>query len=279
MSLSPITTPAPFARWVLEPAQAQALPAETLILDCSSQAQYEAGHWPGAIWLPPQFLLSGTGPVPGKAPQLNELNRLFDLLGLYAERPVLVMDDEGGGWAGRLVWTLDLLGHAPVYYLNGGIRACLSDGIPLEQTINQPSETSPQPRQLHSDCRVELEQLLSRYPRSQIWDARSLGEYQGWTRASLYPGHIPGARHLEWSELYDPARGYRIRQNALQLIVEAGLDPTQPIITHCQAHHRSGFSYLVGKALGLTIAAYDGGWAEWGNQADTPKALADDFTA
>ena len=44
MSLSSTSS---LAAWVLEPAQAQALPAETLILDCSSQAQYEAGHWPG----------------------------------------------------------------------------------------------------------------------------------------------------------------------------------------------------------------------------------------
>ncbi|HNG61229.1 MAG TPA: sulfurtransferase, partial [Cellvibrionaceae bacterium] len=54
-------------------------------------------------------------------------------------------------------------------------------------------------------------------------------------------------------------------------------DPARPIVTHCQAHHRSGFTYLVGKALGLTIAAYDGGWAEWGNLAETPKALAEDL--
>jgi thiosulfate/3-mercaptopyruvate sulfurtransferase len=271
MTLSPNLAP-----WVLEVDQAAALPANTLILDCSSQAQYESGHWPGALWLPPQFLLCGTAPVPGKPPHVNELNRLFDCLGLHSQRPVLVMDDEGGGWAGRLLWTLDLLGHAPVYYLNGGIRACLSAGVKLEQVINQPQAISPQHRQLHPQCRIELPQLLREYTDSQIWDARSLAEYQGSVRASLYGGHIPGARHLEWSDLYDPARGYRIRTDALARIVDAGLDPARPIITHCQSHHRSGFSYLVGKALGLNIAAYDGGWSEWGNQADTPKSTGTD---
>ncbi len=277
MTLSLSTARASLAAWVLEPAEAERLPPETLILDCSSQAQYEAGHWPGALWLPPQFLLCGTAPVPGKPPHISELNRLFDCLGLYPERPVLVMDDEGGGWAGRLLWTLDLIGHSPAYYLNGGVRALLSDGIALEQTIHQPQAISPIPRQLQPACRVELDQLLGRYSSTQIWDARSLGEYQGWLRAATYTGHIPGARHLEWSELYDPARGYRIREDALGRIIEAGLDPARPIVTHCQAHHRSGFTYLVGKALGLTIAAYDGGWAEWGNLAETPKALAEDL--
>lgn len=268
-----MNTSTPLAPWVLEADQAAALPAETLILDCSSQAQYEAGHWPGALWLPPQFLLCGTAPVPGKPPHLSELNRLFDCLGLYTDRPVLVMDDEGGGWAGRLLWTLDLLGHCPVYYLNGGIRACISDDLPLQKHINQPQPVSPQSRQLHSECRVELADLLEGYSQTQIWDARSLGEHTGTIRAALFAGHIPGAKHLEWSELFDPARGFRIRQDSLARITEAGLDPAQPIVTHCQAHHRSGFTYLVGKALGLQIAAFDGGWAEWGNLPTTPKAL------
>ena len=128
------------------------------------------------------------------------------------------------GWLGRAL-NLDLgfTGPRPVYYLNGGIRACLSEGIALEQTINQPSETSPQPRHYTQTAGWNWSNSLARHTASQIWDARSLGEYQGWMRASLYPGHIPGARHLEWSELYDPARGYRIRHNALQLLVEAGL--------------------------------------------------------
>lgn len=263
-----------FADWVLEPEQALQLPEQTLILDCSSQAQYEAGHWPGALWLPPQFLICGTAPVPGKPPHLSELNRLFDCLGLYQGRPVLVMDDEGGGWAGRLLWTLDLLGHAPVYYLNGGIRACLSSGWPLQTSINQPQAIAPSVRSINPACRIELPALLESFADVQIWDARSAGEYQGFMRAALFAGHIPGARHLEWSELYDPARGFRIRTDALARIEEAGLNPAKPIVTHCQAHHRSGFTYLVGKALGLSILAYDGGWAEWGNLADTPKAVS-----
>jgi len=42
------------------------------------------------------------------------------------------------------------------------------------------------------------------------------------------------------------------------------------MITHCQSHHRSGFTYLVGKALGFNIRAYHGSWAEWGNHPTTP---------
>ena len=49
-----------------------------------------------------------------------------------------------------------------------------------------------------------------------------------------------------------------------------GIGKGKNIVTHCLSHHRSGLSYLVGKALGLNIKAYDGSWSEWGNNADTP---------
>jgi len=53
-------------------------------------------------------------------------------------------------------------------------------------------------------------------------------------------------------------------------VTALGITPDKKVITHCLSHHRSGLSYLVGKALDLSIRAYDGSWSEWGNHADTP---------
>jgi thiosulfate/3-mercaptopyruvate sulfurtransferase len=46
------------------------------------------------------------------------------------------------------------------------------------------------------------------------------------------------------------------------------------VITHCQTHHRSGFTYLVAKSLGYPrVKGYAGSWGEWGNHPDTPVEI------
>ena len=49
-----------------------------------------------------------------------------------------------------------------------------------------------------------------------------------------------------------------------------GITPDKRVITHCQTHHRSGLTWLIGQSLGYDIKAYHGSWSEWGNDPDTP---------
>ncbi len=65
--------------------------------------------------------------------------------------------------------------------------------------------------------------------------------------------------------------GLRIRNDMAQVLQSLGITPDKEIITHCQTHRRSGFTYLAAKALGYPrLKAYAGSWAEWGNHPGTP---------
>ena len=66
----------------------------------------------------------------------------------------------------------------------------------------------------------------------------------------------------------------RLRTDLEEVLAGLGLNGDKVIITHCQSHHRSGLSYMVGRLLGLNIRAYHGSWSEWGNRQDTPIELA-----
>ena len=62
-----------------------------------------------------------------------------------------------------------------------------------------------------------------------------------------------------------------IRKDIAEVLQSLGITPDKEVVTHCQSHRRSGFTYLVAKALGYPrVKAYAGSWSEWGNHPDTP---------
>ena len=104
-----------------------------------------------------------------------------------------------------------------------------------------------------------------------IWDARSPAEFSGEKLLAARGGHVPGAVNFEWTAGMDPQRGLRIREDMAQVLERLGITKDKEVITHCQTHRRSGFTYLVAKALGYPrVRAYAGSWSEWGNLPDTP---------
>ena len=166
-----------------------------------------------------------------------------------------------------------MIGHSDWSYLDGGIHAWAEIGGPLESgDCRYPEATSPV-LNIDTGPIAEIEDVLAAIedPQQLIWDVRSREEYLGLRSGSARAGHIPGARHLDWMMLKDPERATRLVQNLPALLAEHGVDPTLDVITHCQSHHRSGLSYMVGRLLGFAnIRAYHGSWGEWGNRDDLP---------
>lgn len=263
---------------IIEPEQLAAHlgDAQLLIIDVPLRAEsHLEGHVPGALFLDFRRLMRGSGDVPNEVPSPETLSQLFSSLGLTRDTHVVAYDDEGGGWAGRLLWTLELIGHNRYSYLNGGIHAWRQAGQPVSREISEPTPSDYEAKILRPEVAIDRLELQERLGAKDfaIWDARSPEEYRGERGNNRHLGRIPGAVNLEWTQAMDPERGLRIRDYA-ELITELetlGITPDMEVATHCQSHHRSGFTWLVGKALGFdNIRAYPGSWGEWGNRDDTP---------
>ncbi|MBU3006684.1 sulfurtransferase [Cobetia amphilecti] len=252
---------------------------DIVIVDVPLKAESHARHVPGARLLNfKQLVGSNDDDIPG-VPSPEALSGVISALGITRDSHVVAYDDEGGGWAGRLLWTLALLGHTRYSYLNGGLHAWQGDGLPLSDTASDWSPSEYHAAYMDTNVMATREDILDRLAAEDpqesvvVWDARSAEEYRGEKGQNARLGHIPGAVHFEWTEAMDRERNLRIRDYA-ELVTELGargLNPEQHIVTHCQSHHRSGLTWLVGQALGFSdVRAYPGSWKEWGNRDDTP---------
>ncbi|MGP4933816.1 rhodanese-like domain-containing protein, partial [Pseudomonas lundensis] len=103
--------------------------ANLIIVDLTSKARYAQGHVPGARFVDPKRTQLGLPPAPGLLPTQAALEKLFSELGHNPDAVYVVYDDEGGGWAGRFIWLLDVIGHKAYHYVDGGIQAWIADGL------------------------------------------------------------------------------------------------------------------------------------------------------
>lgn len=243
-----------------------------LIVDLCNDVLYSKKHIPGAIHISSQELMSGSVPGPNKLPPKERLEAMVNSIGLSDDKHVVVYDDEGGGWAGRFIWTLDVIGHKNWSYLNGGLIAWHNEGFP---TTSEVPESKPVERDITIDRTpiIEAEEIMAQLDSDelQIWDARTPEEYNGERGLAERNGHIPGAINCNWTSMMDLKQNQRILDDAKERLASLGIHSDKPTITHCQSHHRSGFTYMLARILDFKdIKAYEGSWSEWGNRNDTP---------
>ena len=247
------------------------------IVDLSRASVYDQLHIPHALHLKPKFLVRQDEQATGLLPDVDGLQELIRYLNISPEHHVVVYDDEGGAWAGRLIWNLHCLGFENTSLLNGGIHAWLAAGLPTTSDVEQfePVSALVQVDQAKiQQYRIEYAELLEKVRSSQVqlWDCRTEDEYTGLRLAARRGGHIPNALHFEWSTALNRENHLRLHplERTQQRLEQLGFNLNEPVVVYCQSHHRSGLAYILGRLLGWNIQAYDGAWSEWGNRLDSP---------
>lgn len=187
---------------------------------------------------------------------------------------MIAYDDEGGGCAARFVWTLHVFGHTKASILNGGIISWLNEGYETTHIPTANNTASHYPLNITNNETCDHHYITRHLDNDNValLDARSIAEYNGQKKLADKAGHIPGAKHFEWTEAMDKTNNMRIlpaEQLHMQLD-KLGITKDKEIICYCQSHHRSAYSWIMLKSLGYeNVRGYPGSWSDWGNRADT----------
>ncbi|MFQ5994046.1 MAG: sulfurtransferase [Acidiferrobacterales bacterium] len=247
---------------------------DLLVVDLCRPEVYMRSHIPSAVHLEYSQIVAPQPPAMGMLPNAEQLAAALGALGLTPDTHVVAYDDEGGGLASRLLWTLDVVGHTHASLLDGGLHAWAAEHRPLSsESVNR--KQTKYAVTLNEGPVANKDYVLARLedPDVVLLDTRSPAEYNGSSQRAARGGHIPGAINFDWVNAIDQSRSLRLKpQPALRAaLTSLGVVPDKEVITYCQTHHRSAHTYMVLKTLGYPrIKGYPGSWSEWGNRTDTP---------
>jgi len=230
-----------------------------------SDSAYLAGHIPGARFLGYAGIIAEVNGVLAELPPADSLRRLFEAAGVSTATHVVLTGQPL--MVTRAFFTLDLLGHARVSVLDGGLTRWKAEGREVTREAPPPGRGSlavrPRPELVAS-----AEWVMARVGKAgvSLVDARTDGEYLGTGErpGQRSNGHIPGARRLEWQDLFQRPDEFALKDRDLlaRLWAERAA-PGDTVVAYCLTGIRASSAFFVSRLLGHPVKLYDGSYDEW----------------
>ena len=245
-----------------------------VVLDVRTQDEYVQGHVPGAHRVNHDDWKKAFGD--GKDAG-GWGNRIGDL-GISPTTKVVVYDDKGMKDAARIWWILRYWGVEDVRLLNGGWKGWKSSGMPTTDNPTAPASPVKFKAIPHFQRLTTMAQILDLMQGDplQIVDARSDDEFCGVDKkGAKRGGAIPGAKHLEWSDLIDQqTQRFKTAEQLRQLFDQAGIDLNRSTASHCNGGGRASVMAFGLELMGAKdVRNYYRGWGEWGNAENAPVTV------
>lgn len=245
-----------------------------VLLHLGEPADYDAGHIPGARFLPYQTIAGDRGGRSLELPPAATLKELLESLGVSSDSRIVLYWSKG--WyspTARVFLTLDYYGLGErTSILDGGFAAWMAAGGPVttERPKLERGSVSVRPRgDVIVDAATVREAIGN--PHIAIVDARDPRFYAGQSDG-MRPrsGHIPGAKSLPFNSLIDESGALEPLATLNQLFEAAGATPTRRIVAYCHIGQQASLVYFAARLLGRDVRLYDGSWDEWARRTDLP---------
>lgn len=240
----------------------------------SGQAAFEAAHIPGAVFLDIEAVSDPDCDLPHTLPRPDDLAAHLGILGLSANTPVVVYDQNRFCASARAWWMLRVAGHPDVRVLDGGLTAWQASGGAVESGLSLPTAAGFAATG-RRDLVASLDDMQAAVEQGHvtILDARPADRFEGRApepRPDLPSGHMPGAANVPASALIDEDGRMRPRDALVRILApKAGAGP---VVTTCGSGVTACILALAMVEAGLgDPKVYDGSWSEWARDPDRPR--------
>jgi thiosulfate/3-mercaptopyruvate sulfurtransferase len=246
--------------------------------DAWGEAQYRAGHIPGARFAHIDRDLSteksgrnGRHPLP--TPEQAAV--VFGDLGIDRGKQVVPYDQNSGMFASRLWWMLRWLGHEAVAVLDGGYARWTAEKRPT--STESPAVAAAQFEVERVAPTVSASGVAASLPRHTLVlvDARAAERYRGDTEPiDPVAGHIPGAINRPFARNLKPDATFRSAAE-LRSDFESMLHGRSvgDVVHYCGSGVTACHNVLAMAIAGYPLTRlYPGSWSEWASDRARPIA-------
>jgi thiosulfate/3-mercaptopyruvate sulfurtransferase len=233
------------------------------------EAQYRAGHVPGAVFAhldrdlsAPKTGRNGRHPLPSP----GACAAAFGRLGIGTGTQVVAYDQGSGAYASRLWWMLHWLGHHAAAVLDGGYDRWVRQGRPVSADVPLARPATFTARPVATPVDAEAVQAAIGHGSMLLVDARGGERFRGEVEPlDPVPGHIPGAVNRPFTQnlgadgTFKPAAALRAEFETL-----LGGEPPATVVHQCGSGVTACHNALAMEIAGLAGSrVYPGSWSEW----------------
>jgi thiosulfate/3-mercaptopyruvate sulfurtransferase len=238
------------------------------------RAGYDAGHIPGARFLPLSSIVTEVNGNANELPPVQQLEAAFEGVGVSDGSRVVLYGDLAGLAAARAFFTLDYLGKTDAALLDGGLEQWRAEGRPTETTAPEARRGQLTVR-ARPDLVVDADWVRERLGNDStvvLIDARPPAEFSGQTPGEgvTRPGHIPGAHNIFWRTALVSETDLRLRSPevlaAAFTLAEAAQRDT--VVVYCRTGVQASHAYFVARYLERPVRMYDASFIDWSRRGD-----------